>query len=94
MAATCVQIQGCFEIDIAEAMAARFALLIAMEAGFNRVILEMDNLKFFSHVGRRGNRVAHVMANCSTGYVDIRVWIMDIPPCASAAVSHDLSCLN
>uniref|UniRef100_A0A803MVY7 RNase H type-1 domain-containing protein n=1 Tax=Chenopodium quinoa TaxID=63459 RepID=A0A803MVY7_CHEQI len=44
MAATCVQVQGSFEIDVAKVMAVRHALLIAMESGLSRVILEMDNL--------------------------------------------------
>ncbi|XP_021771289.1 uncharacterized protein LOC110735405 [Chenopodium quinoa] len=105
MAATCWLVQGCFDIDIAEALAATHALLIAMEAGLKRVILEVDNLKLFkhlskgsydsscfglvvkdivylaclclscsfSHVGRNGNRVAHILANCGRAFDEMRL---------------------
>ncbi|KAL2932257.1 hypothetical protein RDABS01_037667 [Bienertia sinuspersici] len=42
--------KGDYAVDIAEAMAARFALKIAWESGLRSVILETDNLKLFQHL--------------------------------------------
>ena len=50
MAATCVKMQGTYDVEVAEAMAARHALSIAIEAGLTRVILETDNIKLFQHL--------------------------------------------
>ncbi|KAL2903917.1 Mediator of RNA polymerase II transcription subunit 14 [Bienertia sinuspersici] len=46
----CNTITGNFEVDIMEAIAARQALSIAIEAGFRRVILETDNIKLAHHL--------------------------------------------
>ncbi|XP_021767815.1 uncharacterized protein LOC110732205 [Chenopodium quinoa] len=43
--ATCVQLAGRFEVEVAEAMAMRHAMKIAMESGFLKICLETDNLK-------------------------------------------------
>lgn len=45
VAASCVWEQGNFAVDVAEAMAERHALSIAMEAGFSSVIVETDFFK-------------------------------------------------
>ena len=50
MLATCETMDGDFMVDEAEAMAARHALQITIEAGFRQVILETDNLKLYTHL--------------------------------------------
>lgn len=47
MVATCDFEEGCFEVDIAEAMATRHGLRIALEAGLSKIILETDCMKLF-----------------------------------------------
>ncbi|KAL2906176.1 3-deoxy-manno-octulosonate cytidylyltransferase [Bienertia sinuspersici] len=49
----CNTITGKFEVDIMEAIAARHALSIAIEAGFRRVILETDNIKLAHHLSKK-----------------------------------------
>ena len=48
--ACCGVREGLVEADVAEALAARFALRIAWEAGFRKVVLESDCLKLISHL--------------------------------------------
>ena len=50
MAATDMLLDGRFEIDEAEALAARHALQIALEAGLRNLILESDCLKLVNHL--------------------------------------------
>ena len=50
MLATCDTMEGDFMVEEAEAMAARHALQIAIEAGCRQVVLETDNIKLFSHL--------------------------------------------
>lgn len=57
MVGTCVQVVGGFTVEEAEAMAARHALIIAMEIGLISLVLESDCLKLILHLkkGRREN---------------------------------------
>ncbi|KAL2937081.1 Serine/threonine-protein kinase STY17 [Bienertia sinuspersici] len=50
MAATCLQKEGTFSLDIAEARAVRHAIKIAWEAGFRKLILESDCIKLVSQL--------------------------------------------
>ncbi|KAL2943143.1 hypothetical protein RDABS01_031491, partial [Bienertia sinuspersici] len=50
MVAACDWVEGDNEIEVAEALGARFALQIAVEAGLSRVVLEVENVKLFSHL--------------------------------------------
>ncbi|KAL2896049.1 Replicase polyprotein 1ab [Bienertia sinuspersici] len=50
MAATCRTYNEKLKADVAEAFAARHALVIAWEAGLRRVVLETDCLKLFYHL--------------------------------------------
>lgn len=52
LGATCVSVEGRFDIDVAEAYAARHAMQISMEAGLQGLILESDSLKLISHLNR------------------------------------------
>lgn len=45
-------VEGCYDIDVAEAFAARHAMQVSLEAGMNRLILESDCLKLISHLKR------------------------------------------
>lgn len=57
MVATCHHIGGVFTAEEAEALAARHALVIALEAGLRMTVLESDCLKLISHLkeGKREN---------------------------------------
>ncbi|XP_021735105.1 uncharacterized protein LOC110701784 [Chenopodium quinoa] len=51
VASTCSKIDGCFDVDVVEALAMmRHSLYIAMEAGFRCVSLETDCLKLHNHL--------------------------------------------
>ena len=50
MAATCWCIKGCYEVDVGEALAAKYCLSIAIEAGLNRITLETDSMKLYKHL--------------------------------------------
>lgn len=50
MMSTCMVMEGRFEVDEAEAMAARHSLSVAMEAGLRSITLESDCLKLISHL--------------------------------------------
>ncbi|KAL2933158.1 hypothetical protein RDABS01_016277 [Bienertia sinuspersici] len=50
MASTCKQILGEYEVEVAEALAARHALQIALEIGLTKIILEVDNLKLCQYL--------------------------------------------
>lgn len=52
LGATCVSVEGRYDIDVAEAFAARHAMKISLEAGLNRLILESDYLKLISYLKR------------------------------------------
>ncbi|KAL2940033.1 hypothetical protein RDABS01_001415, partial [Bienertia sinuspersici] len=56
-ATTCWRIRGNLNADIAEALADRHGLRIALEASLNSIILETDSLKLF-HYLKKGKRVA------------------------------------
>ncbi|XP_021718789.1 uncharacterized protein LOC110686471 [Chenopodium quinoa] len=47
--ATC-KISGCLEVNVLEALAARHSISIALEAGFNKLILESDSLKLINYL--------------------------------------------
>ena len=122
MVATCMKQEGGFEVDEAEAMAARHALGIAIEAGLRNIELESDCLKLishlragkrentsfgnivfdimelskrctrisYSHVGRKGNQVAHNLAGFNCKFREPRVWIEEGPPEILSLVIRDL----
>ena len=50
LGATCVKVDGSFEIDVAEAYAARHAMQIAIELGMNHLTLESDNSELVNHI--------------------------------------------
>ncbi|XP_021775472.1 uncharacterized protein LOC110739312 [Chenopodium quinoa] len=50
VAATYLKMEGGFDVDVAEALAMRHALHIAMEAGFLRLCLETDCMKLYNHL--------------------------------------------
>ncbi|XP_021764234.1 uncharacterized protein LOC110728871 [Chenopodium quinoa] len=50
---TCHKLMGCYDVDIAEAMAARHFLGVAFEAGLNKLTHESDNLKLIQHLNSR-----------------------------------------
>ncbi|XP_021748542.1 uncharacterized protein LOC110714345 [Chenopodium quinoa] len=52
VAAMCLRVDGQFGADIAEALAMRHALCIAIESGFRRVCVETDCLKLHSYVSK------------------------------------------
>ena len=53
MLALCMKCPGSFDVDIAEAMAARHGLRVALEAGMRKVILETDCYKLFLQLKKR-----------------------------------------
>ncbi|XP_021747455.1 uncharacterized protein LOC110713305 [Chenopodium quinoa] len=50
LVAFCSTEKGCVSVDVGEAITMRGSLRIAMEAGFQKFILEIDNLKLFYHM--------------------------------------------
>uniref|UniRef100_A0A803MSY3 RNase H type-1 domain-containing protein n=1 Tax=Chenopodium quinoa TaxID=63459 RepID=A0A803MSY3_CHEQI len=50
LVATCHKMRGSFGADISKVVAARHSLGIALDASFNRLILEYDNLKLIQHL--------------------------------------------
>ena len=53
MLATCAQYDGGCDTDIEEALAARHAVTVAVEAGLRNVVMENDCLKLISHLQKR-----------------------------------------
>ncbi|KAL2903057.1 3-methyl-2-oxobutanoate hydroxymethyltransferase [Bienertia sinuspersici] len=53
MMAMCQTIEGSHEVEVKEAMAAKQALIIAIEGGLFRVLLETDNLKLSQHIKKK-----------------------------------------
>lgn len=53
MMVSCVVMARCIEVDVAEALAARHGLQIALEAGLTKIILETDCLKLYYSLQRR-----------------------------------------
>lgn len=53
MVACCGKMAGRFEVDVAEALAIRFVLLISWEAGYIEVMVESDCLKLISHLKKK-----------------------------------------
>uniref|UniRef100_A0A803MGP6 RING-CH-type domain-containing protein n=2 Tax=Chenopodium quinoa TaxID=63459 RepID=A0A803MGP6_CHEQI len=53
MAATCYVVKGAGSVKVAEAIAARHALQIVVEAGLTRVELETDSLKLFHQLDQK-----------------------------------------
>ncbi|KAL2937723.1 hypothetical protein RDABS01_021172, partial [Bienertia sinuspersici] len=49
----CNIVQGRFEVDIMEEIAARQALEVALDAGLRNIILETDNFKFFNQLSKK-----------------------------------------
>uniref|UniRef100_A0A803MBN7 RNase H type-1 domain-containing protein n=1 Tax=Chenopodium quinoa TaxID=63459 RepID=A0A803MBN7_CHEQI len=121
--ASCHSFDAVSDITMAEALAARFSLFVALDTGFSKVILEVDCLNLFyklmnrtrvynalgiilndifslyclfvsldfSFVRRTGNKVAHVLANSSRDFEDVRVWSDVIPPMIFDVVAFDAS---
>ncbi|XP_048494757.1 uncharacterized protein LOC125494911 [Beta vulgaris subsp. vulgaris] len=79
--ATCVVMEGGVEVDIAEGLASRHSLQVALDAGFRCVILESDNLKLISHL------ISGKEENTSFGFIisDI-LWLS--MSCLSISFSH------
>lgn len=50
MLTACEWIEGDVPIEIMEAVGARFAMQITLEAGLKDIVLETDNAKLFSHL--------------------------------------------
>lgn len=50
--ATCTQVSGSYMVEVAKAMALRQTLKIALEAAFSRFVVEMDNIKLYSHLNK------------------------------------------
>uniref|UniRef100_A0A803N2Y9 RNase H type-1 domain-containing protein n=1 Tax=Chenopodium quinoa TaxID=63459 RepID=A0A803N2Y9_CHEQI len=50
MTATCCKISGCLEVDVLEALAAKHSISIALEAGFNKLVLESDSQKLTNYL--------------------------------------------
>ncbi|KAL2903614.1 hypothetical protein RDABS01_002324 [Bienertia sinuspersici] len=50
MASTCKQVLGEYDVEVAEALAARHALQVALEIGLTKIILEVDNLKLCQYL--------------------------------------------
>lgn len=50
MLATCDVYEGGCDSDVAEAMAARHAMKVAVEAGLRNIVLESDCLKLITHL--------------------------------------------
>lgn len=74
VAATCLNVVGEMEVVMAEALAVRHGLKIAMEAGFTNLVLEMDNLSVFSKLKKHSSEATplgsilsdiHVLASLS-----------------------------
>ncbi|KAL2931091.1 hypothetical protein RDABS01_036501 [Bienertia sinuspersici] len=57
MAATCWYGEGSKEVEVAETLAARHGLSIAIEAGLTSIILETDCIKLYQHL-KKGKREA------------------------------------
>ena len=53
MGATCLRIEGTYDIDVVEAVSARRTLTIALEAGLNRVVLKSDCIKLIHHLKKQ-----------------------------------------
>lgn len=51
--AVCAHERGYFVLEVAEAMAMRVSLKTTMEAGFDHLVVETDNMKLYDHV-RKG----------------------------------------
>lgn len=49
---TCLVVEGYYDIDVAEAFAARQAMQVSLDGGMNRLIMESDCLKLISHLKR------------------------------------------
>lgn len=50
MVACCGRMEGGYEVDVAEALSARFVLKIAWESGFRDIVMESDCLKLIAHL--------------------------------------------
>lgn len=50
---TCERVEGAMDVALAEALAVRHGLQIAIEAGFSSLVLEMDNFTVYSKLQRR-----------------------------------------
>ena len=81
VAATCVGEKGCFEVDAVEAMAARHAVFIALEAGFSNIILETDCLKLATHLSKKQRELS------SFGNIVNDILLL-VSSCNAFSVSH------
>ncbi|XP_021717030.1 uncharacterized protein LOC110684899 [Chenopodium quinoa] len=102
MAATYKFIQGSYEVDVAEAMSARHALKVAVEkrksepSVFGRIAADILAISdyctsiSFSHVRRKGNIVAHKLANLSRSFDTMRFWLEEVPAKVSSFVLSDI----
>ncbi|KAL2939383.1 LINE-1 retrotransposable element ORF2 protein [Bienertia sinuspersici] len=110
MASTCKQILGEYDVEVAEALAARHALQVALEIGLTKIILEVDNLKLCQYLKKdkkeptgfgkivqdikEGNKVAHHLAKLSGNFGELRVWIEEVPELVQCHVLSDLLSSN
>uniref|UniRef100_A0A803N0E3 RNase H type-1 domain-containing protein n=1 Tax=Chenopodium quinoa TaxID=63459 RepID=A0A803N0E3_CHEQI len=53
LASTCLKIEGVFDVEVVEALGARHALQVAFDAGLQRLVLETDCLKLFTHLSKK-----------------------------------------
>ena len=44
----------------------------------------------FSHVGRNGNRLAHLLVKHALGITDLSVWVEEIPHFLEQALNQDI----
>ena len=81
VAATCMVTNGSMEVEVAEALAARHAVHIAIDSGLTNIILESDNMKLIKHLK------ASIWENTSFGNVvaDI-LWLGSL--CNSIRYNH------
>lgn len=74
--ATCNPVEGTFDVEIAEAMAMRHALMITLEAGFRDLVVETDNMKLYTHMyksiheatafGKITNDIMYLSKSCNS----------------------------
>ncbi|XP_021722108.1 uncharacterized protein LOC110689646 [Chenopodium quinoa] len=88
--ATCLCLRSKYEVDVAEALALRHSLRIALESEFRKLARGCQSCSF-SFVKRSGNGAAHALAKLSSSYGDLRVWMEEVPSEISPFVMADLA---
>lgn len=81
MASTCNTIPGQFESDVMEALAARHALSIAIDAGLRCAVLKNDNLKLFYCLAKPRN-------DFTTFAINVKDILCLVSGCTSIVYSH------